>query len=161
MNCSNCQNPIQAGEKFCGKCGSPIQIGLFSKGEYFCIFFYALSGIPMVIATAYVSQDLASFSGSGRAQGEIMFIISIGISSLVYLVDLVLAIFNKFMRKIIVGGFLFIFFNMAVGLLGESFFRGSSVAGYLYFLVVFIAFFIPVIPLYKKWKQIKAQPSVL
>jgi hypothetical protein len=31
MNCSNCQNPIQEGEKFCGKCGSVVKLTEVSK----------------------------------------------------------------------------------------------------------------------------------
>jgi hypothetical protein len=31
MNCSNCQNPIVEGEKFCGNCGSPSGNGSFSN----------------------------------------------------------------------------------------------------------------------------------
>jgi hypothetical protein len=33
MNCSNCQNPIREGEKFCGKCGRKMKQGVFNDGK--------------------------------------------------------------------------------------------------------------------------------
>jgi predicted nucleic acid-binding Zn ribbon protein len=54
MNCSNCQNPIQEGEKFCGKCGKTIQNELSLRILWDVLLIVDVILVPIVLFLVFV-----------------------------------------------------------------------------------------------------------
>ena len=97
MNCSNCQNPITEGEKFCGKCGVGIhttssdlsQISLETNGSITktWIIFFIVAAIMLAMFVARIFNNptplwMENLTGTVIGLGMPLFLI-IGIVSFV------------------------------------------------------------------------------
>jgi len=74
MNCSNCQNPIADGEKFCGKCGKTVdKVSNSQKGMKWASVISLLANFFLALPLSVPSALMGvMFTDSGASYGVVL-----------------------------------------------------------------------------------------